>query len=42
MLSGKVTVYMPNLADIPQIFTDWNRMIEVASDTAAKLNKPCK
>ncbi len=31
-----------NLSDIPQIPTDWDKMMEVASDTAAKLNEICK
>lgn len=31
-----------NLADIPQLPTDWDKMMEVASDTAAKLNSLCK
>lgn len=31
-----------NLTDIPQITTDWNKMMEVASDTAAELNSLCK
>lgn len=31
-----------NLSDIPQIPTDWDKMMEVASDTAAKLNSLCK
>lgn len=31
-----------NLADIPQISTDWDKMMAVASDTAAKLNSLCK
>ena len=31
-----------NLADIPQIPTDWDQMMAVASDTAAKLNSICK
>ena len=31
-----------NLADIPQIPTDWDKMMAVASDTAAKLNSLCK
>ena len=31
-----------NLSDIPQITTDWTKMMEVASDTAAKLNSLCK
>ena len=31
-----------NLSDIPQITTDWDKMMEVASDTAAKLNSLCK
>lgn len=31
-----------NLSDIPQIPTDWEKMMEVASDTAAKLNSLCK
>lgn len=31
-----------NLQDIPQITTDWSAMMEVASDTAAKLNQICQ
>ena len=31
-----------NLSDIPQLPTDWARMMEVASDTAAKLNSLCQ
>ena len=31
-----------NLADIPQIPTDWDAMMEVATDTAAKLNEICQ
>ena len=31
-----------NLSDIPQIPTDWDAMMEVASDTAAKLNEICQ
>ena len=31
-----------NLSDIPQIPTDWAKMMDVASDTAAKLNSLCK
>jgi len=31
-----------NLADIPQIPTDWIKMMGVASDTAAKLNSLCQ
>ena len=31
-----------NLSDIPQIPTDWTKMMGVASDTAAKLNSLCK
>ena len=31
-----------NLSDIPQIKTDWDKMMEVASDTAAKLSSLCK
>ena len=31
-----------NLSDIPQIATDWSKMMDVASDTAAKLNSLCK
>lgn len=31
-----------NLSDIPQIPTDWMKMMEVASDTAAKLNSLCQ
>ncbi len=31
-----------NLEEIPQIATDWNKMMEIASDSAAKINKLCK
>lgn len=31
-----------NLSDIPQIAVDWNKMMQVASETAAELNKLCK
>jgi iron(III) transport system substrate-binding protein len=31
-----------NLADIPQIPADWDKMMEVASDTAAELNSLCQ
>ncbi|MDO4493513.1 MAG: ABC transporter substrate-binding protein [Clostridia bacterium] len=31
-----------NLEEIPQIPCDWTKMMEVASDTAAKLNSLCK
>ena len=31
-----------NLEDIPQIKTDWDKMMSVASDTAAELNSLCK
>lgn len=31
-----------NLSDLPQITTDWEKMMSVASDTAAKLNSLCK
>ena len=31
-----------NLSDIPQIATDWDQMMDVASDTAAELNSLCK
>ena len=31
-----------NLSDIPQIPTGWTKMMEVASDTAAKLNSLCQ
>lgn len=31
-----------NLGEIPQIPTDWEKMMRVASDTAAKLNSLCK
>lgn len=31
-----------NLADIPQIPTDWDKMMEAASDTASRLNSLCK
>ena len=31
-----------NLGEIPQLPTDWEKMMRVASDTAAKLNSLCK
>ena len=31
-----------NLSDIPQLATDWDVMMGVASDTAAKLNALCR
>ena len=31
-----------NLSDIPQLPTDWDKMLEVSSDTAARLNSLCK
>lgn len=31
-----------NVADIPQLPTDWNAMVPVADDTAAKLNEICQ
>lgn len=31
-----------NLTDIPQLPTDWEKMMKIASDTAAKLNSLCK
>lgn len=31
-----------NVEDIPQLPVEWNQMMEVASDTAAKLNELCK
>lgn len=31
-----------NLAEIPQLPTDWEQMMKIASDTAAKLNSLCK
>lgn len=31
-----------NVEDIPQLPADWEQMMEVASDTAAKLNELCK
>ena len=31
-----------NVADIPQLPTDWNAMVPVAYDTAAKLNEICQ
>ena len=31
-----------HMSDIPQIPTDWDAMMEVASDTAAKLNEICQ
>ena len=31
-----------NLSDIPQLPTDWTKMMEAASDTAAKLNSLCQ
>lgn len=31
-----------NLSDIPQISCDWDKMMEIASDSAAKINEICK
>ena len=31
-----------NLEDIPQIECDWSKMMEIASDSAAKINEICK
>lgn len=31
-----------NLEDIPQIETDWEKMMEISADTAAKLNEICQ
>lgn len=31
-----------NLADIPQIDCDWTKMMDIASDSAAKINEICK
>ena len=31
-----------NLSDIPQIACDWDKMMEIASDSAAKINEICK
>ena len=31
-----------NLEDIPQIECDWDKMMEIASDSAAKINEICK
>ncbi len=31
-----------NLSDIPQLPTDWEKMMKTASDTAAELNRLCK
>ena len=31
-----------NLSDIPQLSTDWTKMMDIASDTAAKLNSLCQ
>ena len=30
------------LVDIPQITPDWDKMMAIAADTAAKLNELCK
>lgn len=30
-----------NLSDIPQLTTDWDKMMQIASETAAKLNSLC-
>ena len=30
-----------NLADIPQIDTDWDKMMDIAADSAAKINEIC-
>ncbi|WP_053942384.1 ABC transporter substrate-binding protein [Kallipyga gabonensis] len=45
LLSGRKDITSDkrtNLADIPQIKTDWSKMMDVASDTAAKLNSITK
>lgn len=31
-----------NLSEIPQITPEWNKMMEIASESAAKINKICK
>ena len=31
-----------NLSDIPQIPTDWTAMMDIADDTAARLNEICQ
>lgn len=31
-----------NLEDIPQIECDWSKIMEIASDSAAKINEICK
>ena len=45
LLPGRTDVLCENrtnLADIPTLPTDWKKMMEVASDTAAELNRLCK
>jgi len=45
LLPGRTDVQCENrsnLADIPQIPADWDKMMGIASDTAAKLNSLCK
>ena len=31
-----------NLSDIPQIVCDWDQMVEISADSAAKMNELCK
>ncbi|MGN0578790.1 MAG: ABC transporter substrate-binding protein [Ruminiclostridium sp.] len=45
LLPGRSTVKCSgrtNLEDIPQIECDWNKMMEIASESAAKINEICK
>ena len=31
-----------NLEEIPRIRTDWDKMMEISADTAARLNEICR
>lgn len=44
LIPGRSDVKAKNmqLSDIPQIPTDWNKMMEIATETAKKLNELCK
>ncbi|MGN0655268.1 MAG: ABC transporter substrate-binding protein [Ruminiclostridium sp.] len=45
LLPGRTTVKCSgrtNLEDIPQIECDWDKMMEIASESAAKINEICK
>ncbi|MBP3327050.1 MAG: extracellular solute-binding protein [Coprococcus sp.] len=44
LLPGRTDVFCDNrmnLSDIPQIECDWDKMMEIASDSAAKINEIC-